>query len=126
MKPAQHISAPNSAPRQRWQLAEPHPDKAAALAKSARIPLILAELLIARGIAAPAEAHVFLNPELTHLNDPFLMLGMTAAVDRLERAIASRDPILLYGDYDVDGTTAVVLLKTAIDSARATACNPAS
>ena len=43
------------------------------------------------------------------------MLGMTAAVDRLERAIAAREPVLLYGDYDVDGTTAVVLLKTAIE-----------
>jgi single-stranded-DNA-specific exonuclease len=115
MKPAQHTSAPHSAPRQRWSLAEPHPDEAAALANSARIPLVLAELLIARGIASPDEAHAFLNPELAHLNDPFLMLGMTKAVERLEQAIANREPILLYGDYDVDGTTAVVLLKTAIE-----------
>ncbi len=76
---------------------------------------MLAELLVARGITQPAEAFAFLNPTPAHLHDPFLMLGMTAAVERLERAIAAREPVLLYGDYDVDGTTAVVLLKTAIE-----------
>ena len=76
---------------------------------------MLAELLIARGIASPSQASAFLNPELAHLHDPFLMSGMNAAVERLERAIAGHEPILLYGDYDVDGTTAVVLLKTAIE-----------
>jgi single-stranded-DNA-specific exonuclease len=106
---------PQILPRQRWTLAEPHPEAAAALAKSARLPLVLAELLIARGIAQPAEAFAFLNPETAHLHDPLLMLGMAEAADRLERAIAAREPVLLYGDYDVDGTTAVVLLKTAIE-----------
>ena len=77
--------------------------------------MVLAELLIARGITTAAQAYAFLNPELAHLHDPFLMLGMAAAVDRLERAIAAREPVLLYGDYDVDGTVAVVLLKTAIE-----------
>ena len=72
-------------------------------------------LLVARGITTAAEAFAFLNPEPAHLHDPFLMLGMSAAVERLERAIAAREPILLYGDYDVDGTVAVVLLKTAIE-----------
>jgi single-stranded-DNA-specific exonuclease len=75
----------------------------------------LAELLIARGITQAQDAFAFLNPEPAHLNDPFLMLGMNEAVARLERAIAAREPVLLYGDYDVDGTTAVVLLKTAIE-----------
>jgi single-stranded-DNA-specific exonuclease len=102
-------------PRQRWVCAEPHPAEAAALAASARLPLVLAELLVARGITQASEAFAFLNPEATHLHDPFLMMGMNAAVDRLERAIAQREPVLLYGDYDVDGTTAVVLLKTAIE-----------
>jgi single-stranded-DNA-specific exonuclease len=102
-------------PPQRWVLADPHPEDAAALAREARLPLVLAELLVARGIASPAEAFAFLNPEPAHLHDPFLMLGMTAAVERLERAIAAREPVLLYGDYDVDGTVAVVLLKTAIE-----------
>ena len=102
-------------PRQRWKLAEAHPEQAAELAKTARLPLVLAELLVARGVTEAADAFAFLDPELAHLHDPFLMLGMTAAVDRLEAAIARREPVLLYGDYDVDGTTAVVLLKTAIE-----------
>jgi single-stranded-DNA-specific exonuclease len=106
---------PRSQLRQRWILAEPHPVEAAALAKEARLPLVLAELLVARGITQAADAFIFLNPETSHLHDPFLMLGMTAAVERLEAAIARREPVLLYGDYDVDGTTAVVLLKTAIE-----------
>ncbi len=96
-------------------VAEPHPEAAAALAKEARLPQVVAELLLARGIAHAAGAHAFLNPEPAHLHDPFLMLGMTEAVERLERAIAARETVLLYGDYDVDGTTAVVLLKTAIE-----------
>jgi single-stranded-DNA-specific exonuclease len=77
--------------------------------------LVLAELLVGRGITEAPAAFAFLNPESTHLHDPLLMLGMAAAVARLERAIANREPVLLYGDYDVDGTTAVVLLKTAIE-----------
>jgi single-stranded-DNA-specific exonuclease len=89
--------------------------EAAALAKEARLPLVLAELLVARGITKAEDSFIFLNPETSHLHDPFLMLGMTAAVERLEAAIARREPVLLYGDYDVDGTTAVVLLKTAIE-----------
>ncbi|MDR3726762.1 MAG: single-stranded-DNA-specific exonuclease RecJ [Terracidiphilus sp.] len=106
---------PRNLLRQRWILSEPHPAEAAALAKEARLPLVLAELLVARGITQAADAFIFLNPESSHLHDPFLMLGMTAAVERLEAAIARREPVLLYGDYDVDGTTAVVLLKTAIE-----------
>jgi single-stranded-DNA-specific exonuclease len=102
-------------PRQRWSFVDAHPDEAAALAKSARLPLVLAELLVARGIAEPSDAFAFLNPEAAHLHDPLLMLGMSEAVTRLELAIANREPVLLYGDYDVDGTTAVVLLKTAIE-----------
>ncbi len=112
-------AATRALPPQRWLLAEPHPQEAAALAGEARLPLVLAELLVARGIASAAQAFAFLNPEPAHLYDPFLMLGMSAAVERLEhaiaRAIAAPEPILLYGDYDVDGTVAVVLLKTAIE-----------
>jgi single-stranded-DNA-specific exonuclease len=102
-------------PRQRWTLAEPHSAEAAELAQAARLPLVLAELLAARGITQPDAAFAFLNPDISHLHDPLLMLGMDAAVTRLEQAIAAREPVLLYGDYDVDGTTAVVLLKTTIE-----------
>ena len=104
-----------SLPRQRWSYVEPHSAEAIALAKAARLPQVLAELLTARGITGAAEAFAFLNPEIAALHDPLLMLGMREAVARLEQAIAAREPVLLYGDYDVDGTTAVVLLKTAIE-----------
>ena len=100
---------------QRWLLAEPNPEKASSLAREARLPLVLAELLVARGIATAAQAFSFLHPEPSQLHDPFLMFGMAAAVERLERAIAAREPVLLYGDYDVDGTVAVILLKTTIE-----------
>jgi single-stranded-DNA-specific exonuclease len=96
-------------------MAAQHGEAAAGLAREARIPVVLAELLLARGVTGAAEAHRFLNPEYEHLHDPKLMLGMSAAVERLERAIEAREPVLLYGDYDVDGTSAVVLLKTAIE-----------
>ena len=52
---------------------------------------------------------------MDQLHDPYSMLGMALAVERIQRAIATAEPILIYGDYDVDGTTAVVLLKTAIE-----------
>ncbi len=107
--------AARRAPRQRWILAEAHPQEAEALAKAARLPAVLAELLVSRGIATPDQAFAFLHPDASQLHDPLLMLGMAEAVTRLERAIAAREPVLLYGDYDVDGTTAVVLLKTAIE-----------
>ncbi len=102
-------------PLQRWCHVEPHTADALALAKAARLPQVLAELLTARGITQSADAFAFLNPGIAALHDPFLMLGMNEAVVRLEQAITAREPVLLYGDYDVDGTTAVVLLKTAIE-----------
>ena len=100
---------------QRWVIDQPHPNEAEELARTARLPLVLAELLIARGINDSGGAFAFLNPEISQLHDPFLMHGMAAAVERVETAIARHEPIMLYGDYDVDGTTAVVLLKTAIE-----------
>ncbi len=76
---------------------------------------ILARLLIMRGITDAATAAHFLAPELSHLHSPYLMSGMKAAVDRIDAAIENKDPILIYGDYDVDGTTAIIVLKAAIE-----------
>ena len=101
--------------RTRWRMAEQHGEAAAGLAREARIPVVLAELLLGRGVASAGEAHRFLNPTYEDLHEPKLMLGMSAAVERVERAIEAREPMQLYGDYDVDGTSAVVLLKTAIE-----------
>ncbi|HEX3968123.1 MAG TPA: single-stranded-DNA-specific exonuclease RecJ [Edaphobacter sp.] len=89
--------------------------QATRLAQQLRCPNAIASLLIARGIADLASAQAFLNPTIDHLHDPMLMLGMDLAVARIQKAVHSREPILIYGDYDVDGTTATVLLKTAIE-----------
>ncbi len=76
---------------------------------------VLADLLVRRGIAQPEDAARFLAPSLDHLHDPLQLTGMKAALDRLEAAIERKEKIMVYGDYDVDGTTAIVILKTAIE-----------
>ena len=75
----------------------------------------VARLLLQRGIADPRTAAHYLAPSLSHLHSPYAMYGMKAAIDRLEAAIERKESILIYGDYDVDGTTAIVILKTAIE-----------
>ena len=70
---------------------------------------------IRRGITEPDSAARFLFPSLAHLHAPEEMTGLRAAVDRIDAAIERKDPILIYGDYDVDGTMAVIILKTAIE-----------
>ncbi len=75
----------------------------------------LARLLIRRGLADPDDAASFLIPSIAHLHAPEQMTGMRAAVDRIDAAIERKEPILIYGDYDVDGTMAVIILKTAIE-----------
>ena len=76
---------------------------------------VLARLLVLRGISDLESAERFLSPSLTHLHSPHLMAGMKEAVDRIEAALERKEGILIYGDYDVDGTTAIVILKTAIE-----------
>ena len=69
-------------------------------------------MLVQRGITNYDEAKDFFRPSLDHLHDPFLMKDMDKAVDRLQKAITGGEKILIYGDYDVDGTTAVALIYT--------------
>ena len=76
---------------------------------------VLAPLLVARNISDPATAQSFLFPSLAHLHAPEQMSGLRAAVDRLDAAIERKETILIYGDYDVDGTMAIIILKTAIE-----------
>ena len=83
--------------------------------KTPEVTATLARLLMMRGIHDPETAQHFLAPSLAHLHSPYLMSGMKAAVDRLDAAIERKEGILIYGDYDVDGTTAIVILKTAIE-----------
>ena len=80
-----------------------------------KLAAILARLLIGRGIDQADLAEKYLSPSLAHLHSPYLMKGMKTAVDRLAAAIEGKEGILIYGDYDVDGTTAIVILKTAIE-----------
>ncbi len=115
----------------RWNLKPTQPGKVQALADGiASLPFLrtnlvlrntLAKLLVLRGIDSPESALPFLSPSITHLHSPYLMTGMKAAVDRLDAAIERKEGILVYGDYDVDGTTAVVILKTAIELCGGTA-----
>jgi single-stranded-DNA-specific exonuclease len=81
---------------------------------------VTARVLLSRGICEPDAARRFLNPTLDHLHDPHLLAGMPAALDRLLRAISAGEKILIYGDYDVDGTISVVILKKAIEIAGGT------
>ena len=76
---------------------------------------VLADLLVGRGIDEPEAAARFLSPGLGDLHDPLRMSGMKCALDRLEAALERKEKVLIYGDYDVDGTTAIVILKTAIE-----------
>jgi len=76
---------------------------------------ILAPLLVRRGVVDAEAAGIFLAPSLSHLHAPERMLGLRAAVERIDAAIERKEPILIYGDYDVDGTMAVIILKTAIE-----------
>ena len=81
-----------------------------ALASALRIPPVLANLLVQRGIDTKEKAHSFFNPQLSDLHDPFLMKDMDRAVERVEAAVRNQEKIMVYGDYDVDGTTAVALV----------------
>jgi single-stranded-DNA-specific exonuclease len=115
----------------RWNFRKSDPDRVQAFAKtmSSLPPLrkarestqIIADLLLARGIDTAAAAERFLSPSINQLHSPYLMTGMKTAIDRLEAAIERKEGILIYGDYDVDGTTAVVILKTVIELCGGTA-----
>ena len=95
----------------RW-VVKPQGDPATveALASALRIPPVLANLLVQRGIDTEEKAHSFFNPQLSDLHDPFLMKDMDRAVERVEAAVRNQEKIMVYGDYDVDGTTAVALV----------------
>lgn len=90
---------------------------AASLSLQLGCPIAVASLLVSRGIPGLAEAMAFFSPSLQSLGDPSRMLGVDVAVARIQRALVSGEPILIYGDYDVDGTTATALLKKAIELA---------
>ena len=104
-------------PTTQWLLPIPDPKAIADLASTLRVQPLTARVLAARGLTDPDAARSFLSPQLEHLHSPALLTGMPEALQRLRAAIAAREKILIYGDYDVDGTVSVVILKKAIELA---------
>ncbi|MDF4220343.1 single-stranded-DNA-specific exonuclease RecJ [Maribacter sp. M208] len=97
----------------RWTIKpKPKQEDIDALASALKVDDLVAQLLLQRGISTYDEAKNFFRPQLEDLHDPFLMKDMDIAVNRIEEAIANGENILVYGDYDVDGTTAVALMSS--------------
>jgi single-stranded-DNA-specific exonuclease len=101
----------------RWTLKPvPDSDKVALLAKALQVDLDIATLLVQRGVETFDEAKIFFRPNWTQLHDPFLMKDMDKAVARIQKALTSNERILVYGDYDVDGTTSVALMASYLQT----------
>ena len=98
----------------RWIVREHDAERAASLARVLGVSPILAALLINRGYADECAARVFLSPTYDQLHEPYDMLGMKEAVARLQHAITNGERVLIYGDYDVDGTTGTAILLRAL------------
>ena len=98
------------------ELSEEEQALAQQLSKELKISFLSARLLVVRGLKTADEARQYIRPNLDELNDPFLMRDMDKAVERIERAIRDKERIMVYGDYDVDGTTAVALMYTFLSS----------
>lgn len=97
----------------RWTLKQkPNSDKIEALQKALQVDAVVATLLLQRGIETYEDAKAFFRPSLDDLHNPFLMKDMDKAVSRIEKAITNGENILVYGDYDVDGTTSVALMSS--------------
>ena len=101
----------------RWLLPDPDAREVDALAAALRVGRPAAQVLLHRGFGDATAAKRFLSPSLDDLHDPLTLRDMPRAIERLRKAISSGEKILIYGDYDVDGTTAVVLLTKAIELA---------
>jgi single-stranded-DNA-specific exonuclease len=99
----------------RWVLRHAESAAIERLTREARLAPSLSRLLAARGITTVDEAQKFLAPSLSHLHSPYLMAGLRKAVERLRASIERGETVFIYGDYDVDGTTAIVILKAALE-----------
>lgn len=100
----------------RWQIREFSEQRAEALQQALKISPVLCKLLVQRNIIDFDEAKSFFRPDLNQLHDPFLMKDMDKAVTRLQQAFSTNEKILVFGDYDVDGTTAVALMYQYLQS----------
>ena len=93
-----------------WNILESNNAVVSKLSKALNVSEIVAHLLVLRGITTFDEAKSFFRPEISDLHDPFLMKNMQKAVDRIQAVIANGEKVLVYGDYDVDGTTSVAMM----------------
>ncbi len=93
--------------QKRWAIKKTDEQKVTTLQQELKVHRVLCKLLMQRGVETYEQAKKFFRPELSDLHDPFLMKDMDKAINRINEAIASNEKILIYGDYDVDGTTAV-------------------
>lgn len=109
------VWTPRGRPPSRWERRPFAPASAELLERELGLTPFIARLFSARGLTTPAEVEAFLKPALAGLHDPMKLKGMAEAVDRIERAVERREPICIYGDYDVDGVTATALLKKTFD-----------
>lgn len=100
----------STAVQKRWRTRNSPDPSAVVRLTHEKCPEPIARLLAQRGISSPEEASLYFRPVLDHLHDPFLMQDMQVAVERIERALGDNERIMVYGDYDVDGTTAVALM----------------
>src|SRR5690242_23407 len=100
----------------RWSIAPPQPLMTGPLAGGLRISPMLAQCLVNRGVTEPDRVADFLQPRLTQLSDPFLLPDMAAAVDRLFLARNRDEPLVIFGDYDVDGVTSTALLAEVLSA----------
>ena len=98
--------------RKLWKLIPADQEAVKTLQEELKIHPVFCQLLVQRGIKTYDEAKAFFRPNLLYLHDPFLMKDMDLAIDRIEKAIVNKEKVLLYGDYDVDGTTSVALMHT--------------
>lgn len=99
----------------RWTIQKHDREKVASLAAALKISPIVAALLISRGNDTEEQAYKFLNPQFSDLHDPYLLKDIKPAVERIFRAIENKEKILVWGDYDVDGTTGTVVLRKALE-----------
>jgi single-stranded-DNA-specific exonuclease len=93
-----------------WNILESNNVVFSKLSKALNVSEIVAHLLVLRGITTFEEAKSFFRPEISHLHDPLLMKNMQKAVDRIQTVISNGEKVLVYGDYDVDGTTSVAMM----------------
>jgi single-stranded-DNA-specific exonuclease len=112
------VAPASAARRARWLIPVEDPG-IVDLSRALGVHALTARVLWNRGYRTPSEADAFLHPAIDRMHDPFLLRDMDRAVERLLQAIAQKEKVLLYGDYDVDGTTSIVVLKKALDLAGA-------